>query len=76
MSADESAGAVDPAGESTPALVDSAPRRETPIAPADPDGAALADDLRSRVAELDAIAWNLPSRGDDLLLPPDAAWPV
>lgn len=31
-------------------------------------------ELQARISELDAIAWNLPSRRPEYF-PPDAAWP-
>ena len=43
-------------------------RRDRPIAPGDPSGhepsadSGLVEDLKARIAELDAIAWNLPPR--------------
>ena len=42
-------------------------RRDRPIAPGDPSGqqpseSDLVEDLNARIAELDAIAWNLPVR--------------
>ena len=55
--------------------VDPAAREDRPFAPADPRGHELFEELEARVAELDAIAWNLPARRDDLLAPPDSAWP-
>jgi hypothetical protein len=47
-------------------------RPDRPIAPADPGGHDLVEDLNARVAELDAIAWNLPSRSEELLTTDDA----
>ena len=43
-------------------------RRDRPIAPGDPSGqepgaeSLVVEDLKARIAELDAIAWNLPVR--------------
>ena len=56
-------------------LVDALPP-EGPIAPGSPEGSDLLEDLQIRIAELDAIAWNLPGRDGDLVLPPDASWPA
>jgi hypothetical protein len=61
-------GAVEPS-------VEPAAHGDRPIAPADPRGHELFAELQARVAELDAIAWNLPGR-DGLLAPPDTAWPT
>jgi hypothetical protein len=46
-----------------------------PIASAEHLGADRFDDLKARIAELDAIAWNLPGRRRALLAPPDSTWP-
>jgi hypothetical protein len=34
-------------------------------APADPRGARMLDDLTARIAELDSVAWNIPTRRRD-----------
>jgi hypothetical protein len=39
-----------------------------PLNDADPPGASIGEDLVGRIAELDAIAWNLPGCGRELLL--------
>jgi hypothetical protein len=65
MSVDESAGRRNPAREA-----------RTPTDAPAPDPAELLEDLVARISELDAIAWNLPVPRDELLAPPDTAWPV
>jgi hypothetical protein len=78
--ADERAGAPSlPTSEATPGgslTVVPAAHGDRPIAPADPRGHELLEDLKARVAELDAIAWNLPVRRTALLAPPDRFWPA
>jgi hypothetical protein len=78
MSVDERASEASPSDGDEHAHrrhVDAIAHEDRPIAPAGPQGAELFDELRARIAELDAIAWNLPERRRDLLAPPDSAWP-
>jgi hypothetical protein len=78
MSLDQRAGGHGAKDDAVPAgapAVEPAARGDRPIAPADPRGHELLLDLRLRLAELDAIAWNLPGRRQELLAPPDSAWP-
>jgi hypothetical protein len=35
---------------------------DRPTAPDDPRGTRMLDDLTERIAELDAVAWNIPTR--------------
>ncbi len=79
MSLDERAGGNGPTAEAAPtadAHTAEPALGDRPIAPADHQGHELFDDLKLRVAELDAIAWNLPGRREDLLEPPDSSWPA
>lgn len=79
MSIDERAGGPSSHSSIAPPeslVVEPDAREDRPTAPADPRGTDLFQDMRARVAELDAIAWNLPSRGRDLVLPPDDVWPA
>jgi hypothetical protein len=41
-----------------------------------PLAAELLEELRTRIAELDTIAWNLPSRSSDLRVEPEEGRPA
>ena len=77
MSIDERAGAPSlPISEATPGgslTVVPAAHEDRPIAPADPRGHELLEDVKARLTELDAIAWNLRGRRAELL---GTSWPA